>query len=725
MTNILKKFNLSYSALNTYKQSQLQFYFQYIEKAGKTDEINQSYGKAGNIMHNAIAVYIDGLSEEVANSYFHKGWDGEKLISFKGLPLDKDKYLGLLKKAMEIVDKYGVENLLDAEKRFEFMHNGILIKGFIDLIVHDTRETFIIDWKSDSQSTHDKHLLQRQFYNWVLWRNIGTMRSHAIWHYLAQDKTHEDILTAEDAQKFEDEVINPFIKEIQEKGFDKKNYELGEYRQPFNAYKTACEGELLRRGEEDKHLRYKITIKGIACYLSGDIDGTLLMGLDHKFKFDLPDKHFMQEAAKKRGKGVIDLRDIGTMHMFSVSRKAFNIGHLEKVQEIIHEYGVYKKCKTEVEIVDKRDKEIMNKSLGIMPNKLNTDKVFRDYQNDAKNIFIELESGILEIAARGGKTLIAAECIRQIDGTTIWLIDRIRLLKQTKKVLQDLLGIKIGEISGNMIDIDGCSVIIASVQTLKTRLPEFMNLLYKINFVVIDEFHKSAALSYQKIFSKLPNTKYKLGITATARRTDGKEPILFSIIGKIIYKISSKQLADLGFLVQPKIKFYNINKYDSSLKTYRDDYIINIVENSERNNKIVQVVNENKELKIMILTKQVNHGRELTKKIIGAKHVYGSLLKKNTPIFEDFLNNKFKCLVITQSKGSEGLDIPDLDMVINAAGNKSNIATEQSGSRSLTMIKGKNTGYIIDFVDGGKYTKKHSRERIETYGNMGFEVEVI
>ena len=100
-------------------------------------------------------------------------------------------------------------------------------------------------------------------------------------------------------------------------------------------------------------------------------------------------------------------------------------------------------------------------------------------------------------------------------------------------------------------------------------------------------------------------------------------------------------------------------------------------------------------------------------------------MKKNTPIFEDFLNNKFKCLVITQSKGSEGLDIPDLDMVINAAGNKSNIATEQSGSRSLTMIKGKNTGYIIDFIDGGKYTKKHSRERIETYGNMGFEVEVI
>jgi len=175
MTDILKKFNLSYSALNTYKQSQLQFYFQYLEKAGKTDEINQSYGKAGNIMHNAIAVYIDGLSEEVANSYFHKGWDGEKLISFKGLPLDKDKYLGLLKKAMEIVDKYGVENLLDAEKRFEFMHNGILIKGFIDLIVHDTRETFIIDWKSDSQSTHDKHLLQRQFYNWLFRKTLKVM----------------------------------------------------------------------------------------------------------------------------------------------------------------------------------------------------------------------------------------------------------------------------------------------------------------------------------------------------------------------------------------------------------------------------------------------------------------------------------------------------------------------------------------------------------------------
>ena len=159
-------------------------------------------------------------------------------------------------------------------------------------------------------------------------------------------------------------------------------------------------------------------------------------------------------------------------------------------------------------------------------------------------------------------------------------------------------------------------------------------------------------------------------------------------------------------------------------KDYQNDYRCNIQENIYRHQKIVDIVNIHKDKKIMILTRLVNHGKTLQKMIPNSQHIYGTL-KRNGKIYENFLDNKFKHLIMTISKGGEGLDIPDLDMTINASCNKSDVVSEQVGGRSLTMIDGKSKAYIIDFYDQGYHSKKHSEERMETYKNLGFEVNII
>ena len=349
-------------------------------------------------------------------------------------------------------------------------------------------------------------------------------------------------------------------------------------------------------------------------------------------------------------------------------------------------------------------------------------KQIRKYQSEAVKVFMDKKQGIINIPTGSGKTLIAAEIIRQADTKTLWIIDRKELLQQTKKVLHELLEIPIGEISGDLFDIQ--DITIATVQSLNSRLFELLEYLYTISFVCIDEYHKSAAETYQKVFAKLPNTKYRLGLTATAQRSDGKTPILFSVLGEIIVKITTEELVKLGYLVKPEIRFYNLSGCDYFSTTYIEDYANNIVHNIERNKLIVKLVDKYKDKKILILTKSIPHGKILNKEIPGSAHIHGKARNREQNM-QDFRDNKIRCMVMTVSIGAEGLDIPDLDIIINAGANKNDVKSIQVLGRVLRIFKNKDSALYIDFLDIGRHTRKHSEARIAAFKSEGHEVRVV
>ena len=723
--NILKRFNLSYSSYSLYKKSQLQFYYQYIEKAEITDEASVVYGHAGNVVHNSIEDYINNKGNT-----FDEHWVDYEIDSFVGLngkKLDKETYRTMYENGINFLSSLKESSPKQTELRIDKEIHGIHVKAFIDLYVKIAEDKILlVDWKTNSKNSAKMHLDQRLFYSYLIWK-IKNKIPKCEWVYLRDQTIHADSFSFSDMEKFDNE-IQKFIAEICMKGKDISKYEIGDWKNIFNQYYTKCGQEVAKREKREKTNNIVLDIKGnFVFFRYNTIDHILEEGIDYKTRFDLPNKYWMQQQLRKQGKGMLNIKDVGTVHLYNRRQKCFPIGLLKTVTKICNDYISYYQKSQDLKVVinDMRDKTIMEQKLECMPDKLITDKKFRPYQNDAADIFMEKKVGVFHIATRGGKTLIAAEIIRKIDGKTLWLIDRIRLLKQTKKVLQDLLGVKIGEISGDIFDVEDCPIIIASVQSVYSKIKEshLMPLLYSFNTVIVDEFHKSAADSYQSVFAKLPNCKWRLGLSATPKRTDGMEPVLFSILGEIIFTKTPKELIKLGYLIEPIIEFYKVpsDNYD---KDYKIDYKYNIEKNEKRHQKIVDIVNKYKDKKIMILTKIVEHGKVLNTMIPESQHIYGTL-KRNAKIYQDFLDNKFKHLVITISKGGEGLDIPDLDMTINASCNKSDVMSEQVGGRSLTMINGKKRAYIIDMYDQGFHTKKHSEIRIKTYKNLGFDVEII
>jgi len=723
---ILKRFNMSYSAYSTYKKSQLEFYFKYIAKSEPTEKA-LPYGDAGNVVHGCMEDHI--TSGTVAKSTYIDKWREKDLFNqkgFQGVTLSYEKYYDYFNNGVSYYNEIPPATLILAEKRIEMLRHGMNIKSFIDLYLQysgfDGYPIVIYDWKTNSQFNKALHRDQRLFYSWVIYENEGII-PNCKWYYLKHKEVVSDHFDLSEIQKFDVEIAR-VINEIAEKGDDISKYETGTWKHPFNQCKKLCQAEIDRRITSN-NLNLTLEIRGHYVFIVGDAPQKLFDGIDLTTQFDLPDKYFMQEAVKKKG-GMFNLKDVGTVHLFNMKNKCFPIGMKSEVTNIIFEYGEYYKNFIILEVKDCRDINILNSHPNIVPKKLCTTNVLRDYQKEAVDIFMKEESGIINIATGGGKTFIASEIIRQANAQTLWIIDRKELLDQTKKVLETLLCCEIGEVCDGVLNL--CPITIATIQSLSSKIsdPAIQKYLQTVNMVVVDEYHKAAAESYQKIFCKIPNAKYRLGLTATATRDDGKEKILFSILGGVIYKVDSKQLIDEGYLIKPKIRFHELDlDYVGEHMTYPEEYTEKIVDNATRNNTIKLISVAHAQHKQLILTKTVEHGKHLAE-LLDAKHIHGSLGKKvRQKIMSEFRENPDGRLVITNSIGAEGLDIPDLDVIINAGANKGDVKSIQILGRLLRNFLGKSTAYYYDFIDSGKHTRSHSLARIKAFEEQGHEVTRI
>jgi len=712
--SILNQIKFSYSTYDLYKRSPLEFYFSKIAKAEPSDPGMPVYGDAGNVVHNAIEDYWN--NNGITFDKHWKDYNIDNQRGFKGSKLSYNNYQKMLFKALEHIKNFKYD-LSKAELRIDRIFFDINFIAFIDLYLEYKGEITLIDWKTNSTFTKETHKLQRLFYSWLVWQ-IKKVIPTCKWYYLKTNKIVEEKFTEKELQTFFQEHIIQFKNDLIIKGTVINNYELGEWTNPFNQYYSLCKREMEIRSNKKEQV-VRLDIKGNFVFISGIADQTLYDGIDFKTSFDLPNKFWMQKHARQNNRGLINYNDIGTYHLFNMKYKCFPIGLMDKVIQIIRDYESFYNKKIQLVIKDYRDIKVMDYKT--KQEYKDNNIVLRPYQNNAVEKFLLHETGIIHIATGGGKTIIAAEIIKKVNTRTLWIIDRKELLIQTKNELEKYLGTPVGVLFGGQANFE--EITVATVQSLYSRLDNIKEYLYNINFVVVDEFHKSAASTYQKVFAKLPNTRYRLGLTATPKRDDGLDPVLFSILGNVLYKVSTENLIQKGYLVKPNIIFYDMKGQNLEAEDYPFDYKYNIVENHKRNEKIIDVCKENKDKKILIVTKLVNHAKTLLNTIEGSIFIHGSLdTETREKYMQQFRNGEKNILIITISIGAEGLDIPDLDIMINAAANKGEVKSIQVLGRVLRMFQNKEKAKYIDFVDYGTFTRKHSKNRIKTFKSENHEV---
>lgn len=194
----------------------------------------------------------------------------------------------------------------------------------------------------------------------------------------------------------------------------------------------------------------------------------------------------------------------------------------------------------------------------------------RDYQLDlisrARLSLAKHKRIIIQSATGSGKTVMAARMIElaaQAGRKVLFLVHQRELINQTSgalwhyKIPHGLI------VSGR--NKTPHNVQVASLLTLVNRLDQYS----EFDFIIIDECHRSAANSYQKILDYYPSA-YAVGLTATPRRTDGKG--LDGTFSDIVPGPSIRFLMDHGHLCDYEL--YGVpQKIDlSGVKTTAGDY---------------------------------------------------------------------------------------------------------------------------------------------------------
>lgn len=338
-------------------------------------------------------------------------------------------------------------------------------------------------------------------------------------------------------------------------------------------------------------------------------------------------------------------------------------------------------------------------------------------------------------------TLVASMiCGRYNIPTMVYTVGK-DLLYQFHKEMEKSLGIKVGIIGDSLCDIrkiNVCSIWTAATAfNLNSKVslddedwsPEVISIckkdkerirkaIEKNNLSIYDEAHFLATNTLQSIFKVSKQCCYHFGLSGTDWRDDGADLLLESVCGKRIYNMPSSKLINDGFLVKPKIIFFEVPRLDiqSSFPTIYNKYITN---NDVRNEMIEESARKliNKGRKVLILVRYISHGKYLANKLsdIPLFFVNGEVdSKTRQEVKTSFEAGYLKCL-IASSVFDIGVDIPSLDALILGGGGKSTVRAMQRIGRVIRSCDGKKNAIVVDFIDNVKYLLKHSYVRISVY----------
>ncbi|ABO07735.1 DEAD/DEAH box helicase [Pyrobaculum calidifontis] len=160
----------------------------------------------------------------------------------------------------------------------------------------------------------------------------------------------------------------------------------------------------------------------------------------------------------------------------------------------------------------------------------------RSYQAEALAAWSKAKRGVVVMPTGAGKTYVAIAAIAQMRVPALVVVPTVELLQQWRSRLSQYFPGRVGVWYGEE-KRESCVTVItydsayAAVEVLGNR---YM-------FLVFDEVHHLPSPSYRQI-AELSPAPYRLGLTATPERADELHVDLDWLVGPVVYKMSARDI---------------------------------------------------------------------------------------------------------------------------------------------------------------------------------------
>ena len=373
----------------------------------------------------------------------------------------------------------------------------------------------------------------------------------------------------------------------------------------------------------------------------------------------------------------------------------------------------------------------------------------REEQKAAINSLTAHSNGILNATTAFGKTITAICLIAERKVNTLILVHTKALLDQWKSRLEEFLQIDFTEDDlpkkrgrrkafspFGTLDSKGNSlhgkIDIALIQSCleDSGVKPFVR---DYGMLIVDECHHVSAVNFERIL-KYANACCVYGLTATAIRKDGHQPIIFMQCGPIRYSADAKaQMASQTFTRLLVPRFTSYRELTDEKSTYAR-MIQKMAEDENRNRLIIEdvCVALKEGHSPIVLTNLTTHVETLASALIPhCKHVItlvGSESAKEKRQKMEYLQNiptsEPLVIVATGKYVGEGFDYPRLDTLFLTLPVSWKGIIAQYAGRLHREYPGKKEVRIYDYIDiRVPMCDVMYKRRLRGYASIGYQIK--
>lgn len=327
----------------------------------------------------------------------------------------------------------------------------------------------------------------------------------------------------------------------------------------------------------------------------------------------------------------------------------------------------------------------------------------RPYQLEALKAWMRNGNrGIIALPTGSGKTLIGVAAITKLGLRTLIITYTREQMFQWREQIYKYTTAEPGLVG--LIYSGEKRLAPITITTYQSGYRNIKEISPFFDLLIVDEVHHLPADKFR--FIALHSiSRYRMGLSATPVREDGRHEELFPLLGGIVYHRTAAELANMGYLARYRVFTIKVSLkrdekklFEELRKTYRllsggrsfNEVLDAALKGDERAKNALRIHNQmrmilakskakidkaveiaekeyKKGSKIIIFTQYVEQAKEIAKRL-NAYLLTGEVpVEKRKRILREFRSIDKGILVVT-TVGDEGLDIPDASVGIIVSG---------------------------------------------------------
>jgi len=276
--------------------------------------------------------------------------------------------------------------------------------------------------------------------------------------------------------------------------------------------------------------------------------------------------------------------------------------------------------------------------------------------------------GVIVSPPGSGKTIIGLEIIAQKRQPALIIVHRQQLFDQWMERIQSFLKIpkhEIGQIGNQKFKV-GKEITVAMIQSL-TRSDEISKITNSFGTIIVDECHHIPAKSFREAIVNF-NSFYLYGLTATPKRKNNDEKLIYVYIGNILYNAEQiEQIQQNKSKAEINIRETNLYApFDYKIDKYETISRI-LIHDTQRNSLIIDDLEKNvgRFKTVLVLTERKAHVDILN---LYLKDKFETIIihgddseKSRKSKLEQLKQGQYKIVISTGQFFGEGVDVDNLE----------------------------------------------------------------